>query len=110
MLEDVFMAKMSGIPIGTDIAFSSHVKGDYNDNDVVMMTASLAGTQYWIGVPGAQDVTTYNMDTSYQDCATLRRMFNLRVSPEFETWCQKWDILDKDGNLGINAGDASIFL
>lgn len=38
---DVFMAKMSGIPIGTDIAFSSHVKADYNDNDVVMMAASL---------------------------------------------------------------------
>ncbi|MEE0741083.1 MAG: ethanolamine ammonia-lyase subunit EutB [Emergencia sp.] len=110
MLEDVFMAKMSGIPIGTDIAFSSHVKADYNDNDVVMMAASLAGTEYWIGVPGAQDVTTYNMDTSFHDCATIRNMLGLRTIPEFEKWCQKWGILDENGNLGENAGDASIFL
>ena len=110
MLEDVFMAKMSGIPIGTDMAFSSHVKGDYNDNDVIMMTASLAGTEYWIGVPGAQDVTTYNMDTSFHDCATIRSMLGLRTIPEFEKWCQNWGILDENGRLGENAGDASIFL
>ena len=110
MMEDIFMAKMHGIPIGTDIAFSSHVKADYNDNDVVMMTASCAGTEFWIGVPGAQDITTYNMDTSFQDCATIRKLFGLRTIPEFEKWCQKWGVLDEKGNLGVNAGDPSIFL
>ena len=110
MMEDIFMAKMHGIPIGTDIAFSSHVKADYNDNDVVMMTASCAGTEFWIGVPGAQDITTYNMDTSFQDCATIRKLFGLRTIPVCEKWCQKWGVLDEKGNLGVNAGDPSIFL
>ena len=109
-LEDVFMAKLSGLPIGTDIAFSGHVKADYNDNDVVLMAVTLAGTQYWIGVAGGADPTTYNMESSHQDIAALREMCSLRVVPAFEKWCQKWGVMDENGKLTDLAGDPSIFL
>lgn len=109
-LEDVFMAKMSGIPIGTDIAFSGHVKADYNDNDVVLMAATLAGTQFWVGVSGGADATTYNMESSFQDLAALREMCGLHTVPVFEKWCQKRGIMDERGRLTELAGDPSIFL
>lgn len=109
-LEDNFMAKMLGCPFGTDIAFSSHVKADYDDNDVVLMAGTMAGTNFWMGITGGADATDYNMESSYQDLATLREMAGLRVVPEFERWCQKMGIMDGEGRLTDAAGDPSIFL
>jgi len=110
MLEDIFMAKLSGLTFGTDIAFSCHVKADYNDNDVVLMSSTTAGTNFWVGVAGGADPTTYNMESSFQDLAALRELFGLRTAPVFEKWCQKMGIMDDNGRLTDQAGDASIFL
>ena len=109
-LEDNFMAKMLGCPFGTDIAFSSHVKADYDDNDIVLMAGTLAGTNFWMGISGGADATDYNMESSFQDLATLREMCGLRVVPAFEKWCQKMGIMDECGRLTDLAGDPSIFL
>ena len=109
-LEDHFMGKLSGLPIGTDMAFSSHVKADYDDNDVALMVSTLAGTNYWMGVSGGSDAVDYNMESSFQDLATLRKLCGFRVVREFEEWCQKIGIFDENGYLTDIAGDPSIFM
>lgn len=109
-LEDHFMGKLSGLPIGTDMAFSSHVKADYDDNDVALMVSSLAGTNYWMGISGGADAVDSNMESSFQDLAALRHLCGYRTVKEFEEWCQKWGILDKNGRLTEIAGDPSIFM
>lgn len=109
-LEDHFMGKLSGLPIGTDMAFSSHVKADYDDNDVALMVSTLAGTNYWMGVSGGSDAVDYNMESSFQDLATLRKLCGFRVVREFEEWCQKIGIFDENGCLTDIAGDPSIFM
>ena len=110
VLEDHFMAKMSGLPFGNDIAFASHVKADYNDNDCILMAGTAAGTNFWMGITGGADATDYNMESSYQDLAALREMYGLRVVPAFEKWCQEMGIMDDKGCLTDRAGDPSIFL
>ena len=110
LLEDVFMAKLIGLPIGTDIAITCHVKGDYDDSDVALMVTTMAGTGYWIGVSGGNDAVETNMDSSFQDLAALRMLRGRRVVREFEEWCQKIGIFDENGNLTDMAGDASIFM
>ena len=109
-LEDLFMAKLSGLPMGTDMAFSSHVKADYDDNDLALMALSLAGTNYWMGVSGGADATAHNMESSFQDLAALRMLCGYRTVREFEQWCQKWGIFDENGRLTSIAGDPSIFI
>ena len=77
------MAKMLGCPFGTDIAFSSHVKADYDDNDVILMAGTLAGTNFWMGISGGADATDYNMESSFQDLAALRAVASAQLGIMF---------------------------
>lgn len=70
----------------------------------------MAGTNYWMGVSGGSDAVDYNMESSFQDLAALRRLCGFRVVKEFEEWCQKIGIFDENGRLTDIAGDPSIFM
>lgn len=108
-LEDHFMGKLTGVPMGVDACYTNHARADQNaiENLAVMLTA--AGCNYFMGVPMGDDSMLSYQCTSYHDTATLRQLFKLRPAPEFETWMEELGLL-KDGVLTARAGDPSFFL
>ncbi|MEA4954716.1 MAG: ethanolamine ammonia-lyase subunit EutB [Pseudoflavonifractor sp.] len=109
-LENHFMGKLMGCPLGIDSSYASHVQGEFSDIDTLVMCASLAGTNYWVGVPGGSECMVAAIEPSFHDIATVRDICGLHPVKEFEDWCKKWGILDSEGHLTEIAGDASIFM
>jgi ethanolamine ammonia-lyase large subunit len=108
-LEDHFMGKLTGIPMGCDACYTNHARADQNsiENLAVLLTA--AGCNYFMGVPMGDDPMLSYQCTSYHDTATLRQLTRLRPLPEFEGWLEAIGIM-KSGVLTEKAGDPSIFL
>jgi len=108
-LEDHFMGKLTGIPMGVDACYTNHARADQNaiENLAVMLTA--AGCNYFMGVPMGDDSMLSYQCTSYHDAPTLRQLFKLRPAPEFEAWMEELGLI-KDGVLTAKAGDPSFFL
>lgn len=107
-LEDHFMGKLTGIPMGCDVCYTNHMKADQNDMEVLATLLVAAGCNYIIGVPHADDCMLNYQCTSFHDVATLRQLFNLRPIKEFDEWLEKMGFT-KDGRLTQLAGDASVF-
>ncbi|MBP8293271.1 MAG: ethanolamine ammonia-lyase subunit EutB [Caldilineaceae bacterium] len=108
-LEDHFMGKLTGIPMGVDACYTNHARADQNaiENLAVLLTA--AGCNYFMGVPMADDSMLSYQSTSYHDAPTLRQLFKLRPAPEFECWLEELGLM-KNGVLTEKAGDPSFFL
>lgn len=107
-LEDHFMGKLSGIPMGVDVCYTNHMKADQNDIENLAVLLANAGCCYFIGIPMGDDVMLNYQCTSYHDIATLRQTLNMRPLPAFEKWLEKMELL-KNGRLTAKAGDPSIF-
>ncbi|HHT63613.1 MAG: ethanolamine ammonia-lyase subunit EutB [Bacillota bacterium] len=107
-LEDLFMGKLHGLPMGIAPCYTNHMKADQNDQEIGTMLCAMAGSNYFMGVPGGDDVMLSYQDTSYHDDASVREILGLRPLPEFEKWLEKMGIME-DGRLTKKAGDPSIF-
>ena len=107
-LEDHFMGKLHGLPMGVDVCYTNHMKADQNDIENLATLLTAAGCTYFIGIPLGDDVMLNYQSTSNHDVATLRELFGLRPMPEFEKWLEKMGIME-NGKLTARAGDASIF-
>jgi ethanolamine ammonia-lyase large subunit len=59
----------------------------------------VAGVNFVMGVPGADDVMLGYQSTSFHDALYVRGVLGLRASPEFETWMQTMGMLGPDGRL-----------
>jgi ethanolamine ammonia-lyase large subunit len=105
-LEDHFMGKLLGVPMGIDACYTNHMKADQNDLENLALLLSCAGVNYFMGVPMGDDVMLSYQTTSFHDVATLRELLNLRPAPEFERWLETVGLM-KNGKLTKNAGDAS---
>lgn len=109
-LEDHFMGKLSGLPMGMAPCYTNHTTIDQNDQEIATMLLAMAGSNYYMGLPCGDDVMLSYMDTSFHDDATLRELLHLKPAPEFFEWTKKMGILDENGVLTQRAGDASIFM
>lgn len=108
-LEDHFMAKLHGIPMGVDVCYTNHMKADQNDIECLGVLLTAAGCNYFIGVPAGDDIMLNYQCTGYHDIQTLRETLNVKPIKEFEEWLEKMGVM-KDGRLTEKSGDASIFL
>lgn len=108
-LEDHFMGKLSGIPMGCDACYTNHMKADQNDIENLATMLVAAGCNYVMGVPQGDDCMLMYQCTGYHDSAALREINNLRPIKEFDQWLEKMGF-SKDGKLTSLAGDASVFL
>lgn len=108
-LEDHFMGKLSGIPMGVDACYTNHMKADQNDIENLAVLLTSAGCNYFMGIPSGDDVMLNYQCTSYHDGPSLRELLKLRPIKEFECWMEGMGLLE-DGRLSKKAGDASIFL
>jgi ethanolamine ammonia-lyase large subunit len=105
-LEDHFMGKLLGVPMGIDACYTNHMNADQNDLENLAMLLACAGVNYFMGVPMGDDVMLSYQTTSFHDIASLRELLGLRPAPEFEIWLENAGLM-KDGKLTDVAGDAS---
>lgn len=108
-LEDHFMGKLTGIPMGCDACYTNHARANQNDIENLAVLLTAAGCNYFMGVPMGDDPMLSYQCTSYHDTASLRQLLRLHPIPEFETWMVEIGLM-KDGILTDKAGDASFFL
>ncbi len=107
-LEDHFMGKLTGIPMGCDACYTNHMKADQNDIENLAALLAMAGCNYIMGVPQGDDCMLMYQCTGYHEAATLREILGLRPTKEFDEWMEKMGF-SKDGKLTPLAGDASVF-
>ena len=91
-LEDHFMGKLLGLPMGCDVCYTNHAAADQNSADNLLLLLGAAGCNYFMGVPCGDDVMLNYQSTSYHDALAVRRLFNLRPAPEFLAWLQSKEI------------------
>ena len=109
-LEDHFMGKLLGLPMGMAPCYTNHTSITQDDQEMATMLLNAAGANYYMGVPVGDDVMLSYQDTSFHDDATLRELSHRLPAPEFHQWMMKKGLMDEKGVLTALAGDASIFL
>jgi ethanolamine ammonia-lyase large subunit len=87
-LEDHFMGKLLGLPMGCDVCYTNHAAADQNSADNLLLLLTAAGCNYFMGVSCSDDVMLNYQSTSYHDALAARRLFHLRPAPEFLAWLQ----------------------
>lgn len=93
-LEDHFCGKMLGVPMGVDVCYTNHAEADQDDMDTLLTLLGVAGCNFIMGVPGADDIMLGYQSTSFHDSHYLRQVLNLRPAPEFEAWLDKMKITE----------------
>lgn len=88
-LEDHFCGKLLGVPMGCDICYTNHAEADQDDMDTLLTLLGVAGSNFVMGVPGADDVMLHYQSTSFHDALYLRSALGLKPAPEFETWLEQ---------------------
>lgn len=91
-LEDHFVGKLLGLPMGVDVCYTNHADADQNSADNLLLLLAAAGCNYVMGVPCADDVMLNYQSTSYHDAATVRELFELSPAPEFREWLEACNI------------------
>ena len=108
-LEDHFMGKLTGIPMGCDACYTNHMKADQNDIEDLAVLLTAAGCNYFMGIPHGDDVMLNYQTTGYHETAALRELFGLTAIPPFQAWLEKMGFVE-NGKLTKRAGDGSILL
>jgi len=91
-LEDHFCGKLLGLPMGCDICYTNHAEADQDDMDSLLTLLGVAGVNFIMGVPGADDVMLNYQSTSFHDSLYIRRVLGLKRAPEFETWLERMGV------------------
>ncbi|PXW16025.1 ethanolamine ammonia-lyase subunit EutB [Paraburkholderia caballeronis] len=98
-LEDHFCGKLLGVPMGCDICYTNHAEADQDDMDNLLTLLGVAGINFIMGIPGADDVMLNYQSTSFHDALYVRDVLGLRRAPEFEEWLESMRIADARGAL-----------
>ncbi len=108
-LEDHFMGKLSGLPMGCDACYTNHMKADQNDIENLAALLTAAGCTYFMGIPHGDDVMLNYQTTGFRETAALREIFGRTAIPPFQRWLEKMGFVE-DGRLTARAGDGSVLL
>ncbi|MCX6938011.1 MAG: ethanolamine ammonia-lyase subunit EutB [Verrucomicrobia bacterium] len=92
-LEDHFCGKLLGLPMGCDVCYTNHAEADQDDMDTLLTLLGVAGCNFIMGVPGADDIMLGYQSTSFHDSHYLRQVLGLRPAPEFEAWLEAMRIV-----------------
>ena len=108
-LEDHFMGKLTGVPMGCDACYTNHMKADQNDIEDLAVLLTAAGCNYFMGIPHGDDVMLNYQTTGYRETAALRELFGLTAIRPFQDWLEKMGFVE-NGKLTPLAGDGSVLL
>ena len=92
--------------MGVDVCYTNHAEADQDDMDTLLTLLGVAGCNYIMGVPGADDIMLGYQSTSFHDSHYLRQVLGLRPAPEFEAWLEKMRITERGRPLPVNSAHA----
>jgi len=98
-LEDHFCGKLLGVPMGVDVCYTNHAEADQDDMDSLLVMLVVAGVNFVITVPGADDIMLSYQSLSHHDVLAVRKLTGRRRAPEFEAWLDAMGLSDAAGNL-----------
>jgi ethanolamine ammonia-lyase large subunit len=98
-LEDHFCGKLLGLPMGCDVCYTNHSDADQDDMDNLLTLLAVAGCNYFMGVPGADDIMLNYQSTSFHDALYIRNVLKLKPAPEFEDWLLRLGLMNQIGEL-----------
>jgi ethanolamine ammonia-lyase large subunit len=87
-LEDHFMGKLLGLPMGCDACFTYHARMTQDELESLKVLLGAAGCAYLMALPVGDDIMLNYQSTSYHDIPTLRRLLHKRPTPEFDAWLE----------------------
>ena len=108
-LEDHFCGKLMGLPMGCDVCYTNHAEADQDDMDMLLTSLAVAGCNFIMGVPGADDVMLNYQSTSFHDALYVRQVLGLRPAPEFEQWLQQHQIFNDKNQLKQQSDVPALF-
>ena len=108
-LEDHFMGKLTGISMGCDCCYTNHMKADQNDIENLATLLTVAGCNYFMGIPHGDDIMLNYQTTGFRETATLRELTGKTAIPPFQKWLEKMGFVE-NGKLTAKAGDGSQLL
>ncbi len=104
-LEDHFMGKLLGLPMGCDACFTYHARMGQDELESLKVLLSAAGCAYLMSLPVGDDIMLNYQSTSYHDIPSLRRLLDRRPTPEFDAWLDARGFL-RGTEPGPHFGDA----
>ena len=96
-LEDHFMGKLLGLPMGCDACFTYPARMSQDELESLEVLLGVAGCTYLMSLPVGDDIMLNYQSTSYHDIPTLRRLLGKRPTPEFDAWLDEVGIWRGDG-------------
>ena len=106
-LEDHFMGKLLGLPMGCDACFTYHAEMSQDDLENLKVLLGAAGCTYLMSLPVGDDIMLNYQSTSYHDIPSVRHLLGKRPTPEFDAWLSEMGIMDGD-NPGERFGDVRV--
>lgn len=98
-LEDHFCGKLLGLPMGVDVCYTNHAEADQDDMDMLLTQLAVAGVNFIMGIPGADDIMLNYQTTSFHDALYIREVLGKKPAPEFEAWLIQHGIFTKQGRI-----------
>ncbi len=108
-LEDHFMGKLTGISMGCDCCYTNHMKADQNDIENLAALLTMAGCNYFMGIPHGDDIMLNYQTTGFRETAALRELTGKTAIPEFQVWLETMGFTE-NGKLTAKAGDGSCLI
>jgi ethanolamine ammonia-lyase large subunit len=106
-LEDHFMGKLMGLPMGCDACFTYHSRMSQDEVESLKVLLAASGVSYLMSLPVGDDIMLNYQSTSYHDIPSLRVLLDRKPTPEFDAWMNKVGIWD--GNKpGPRFGDQQV--
>jgi len=106
-LEDHFMGKLLGLPMGCDACFTYHASMSQDELESLKVLLGAAGCSYLMSLPVGDDIMLNYQSTSFHDIPSVRGLLGARPTPEFDAWLHEVGIL-KDGRPGPRFGDPGV--
>ena len=106
-LEDHFMGKLLGLPMGCDACFTYHARMGQDELESLKVLLGAAGCTYLMSLPVGDDIMLNYQSTSFHDIPSVRRLLGKRPTPEFDAWLDAKGIM-RGLELGPRFGDVEV--
>ncbi len=106
-LEDHFMGKLLGIPMGCDACFTYHAAMSQDELESLKVLLGAAGCTYLMSLPVGDDIMLNYQSSSFHDIPSVRGLLDKRPTPEFDAWLHAKEIM-VGSKPGPRFGDVTV--
>ncbi|HEV3137119.1 MAG TPA: ethanolamine ammonia-lyase light chain EutC, partial [Pirellulales bacterium] len=103
-LQDHFMGKLLGLPMGMAPCFTSHSQITLEGQQMATQLLTAGGANYFMDVALNTDRMLAYFDTSAHDDETLREIYRRTPAPEFLAWAERRGIFSVDSQGVVSRG------